>query len=304
MIRTLAAICIAVMVIPLDAQAQTRERIGYGRMINNDFIATGQDRWRTGSVQSSRVWGRGWSGVLPTQPGELLELRFGAEIIAPDDLDAPAPGDRPYAGALSAGLHTHFDRNGIDIALGADLVVTGPQTRLDKLQGTFHDLVGVEKASAATRAAQVEDAIHLNLVAEAGREVDLSATTRMRPYLEARAGVETLVRAGVDFTFGEVGRGELMVRDVVTGQRYRTISGDFTGFAFVMGGDIASVADSEFLPAASGVEVRDMRTRLRAGVHWQGRQMAAFYGVTWLGKEFRGQDEGQFVGSIRLDLNF
>jgi hypothetical protein len=47
-----------------------------------------------------------------------------------------------------------------------------------------------------------------------------------------------------------------------------------------------------------------MRTRLRAGVHWQGRQMAAFYGVTWLGKEFRGQDEGQFVGSIRLDLNF
>jgi len=304
MIRFLAAICVAVMVMPQGVQAQQRERIGYGRLINNDFIVNGQDRWRTGSVQSSRVWGRGWYGALPTQPGDILELRFGAEIIAPDDLATPAPGDRPYAAALRAGLHTHFERNGLEIALGADLVVTGPQTRLDRLQGSFHDLVGVEKASAATRAAQVGNAIHPTLVAEAGREIDLSATARMRPFLEARAGVETLVRAGVDFTIGEVGRGELMMRDATTGQRYRSIAGNFKGFAFVMGGDIASVADSEFLPASSGVEVRDMRSRLRAGVHWQGNQMAAFYGVTWLGKEFRGQDEGQFVGSIRLDLNF
>lgn len=304
MIRYLAAICVALMVIPQDIQAQEHARIGYGRLINNDFIATGQDRWRTGSVQSSRLWGRGWTGAVPSQPGEILELRFGAEIIAPDDLTNPAPGDRPYATALSAGLHTHFDRNGIEIALGADLVMTGPQTRLDRLQGAFHDLVGVEKASAATRAAQVGNAIYPTLVAEAGREFDLSGTARMRPFLEARAGIETLVRAGVDVTFGEVGRGELMVRDSVSGQRYRTIGGDFTGYAFVLGGDIASVADSQFLPSSSGVEVRDMRSRLRAGVHWQGRQMAAFYGVTWLSKEFRGQDEGQFVGSIRLDLNF
>jgi hypothetical protein len=304
MIRYLAPICLAALLLPQDAEAQQRERIGYGRLITNDYIVDGQDRWRTGSVQSSRLWGRGWTGVLPTQPGEILELRFGAEIIAPDDLDTPALGDRPFATALTAGLHTHFDRKGIEIALGADLVMTGPQTRLDKLQEAFHDLVGVEKASDATRAAQVGNAIYPTLVAEAGREFDLSANARMRPFLEARAGVETLVRAGVDVTFGEVGRGELMVRDGVTGQRYRTIGADFSGFAFVMGGDIASVSDSQYLPASSGVEVRDMRTRLRAGLHWQGDQMAAFYGVTWLGKEFEGQDEGQFLGSIRLDLNF
>lgn len=304
MIRYLAAACLAMMLLPQDAQAQQRERIGYGRLITNDYIADGQDRWRTGSVQSSRVWGRGWSGALPTQPGEILELRFGAEIIAPDDLATPAAGDRPYATALSAGLHTHFDRNGIDIALGADLVMTGPQTRLDKLQEAFHDLVGVDKASDATRAAQVGNAIHPTLVAEAGRTFDVAATARMRPFLEARAGIETLVRAGVDVTFGELGRGELMVRDSVTGQRYRAITEDFSGFAFVMGGDIASVADSAYLPASSGVAARDLRTRLRAGVHWQGGQMAAFYGLTYLGKEFEGQDEGQFLGSIRLDLNF
>jgi hypothetical protein len=304
MIRYLAAICLAMMMMPPQAQAQQYERLGYGRLINNDFIATGQDRWRTGSVQSSRVWGRGWNGMLPAQPGELLELRLGAEIIAPDDLRNPAPDDRPYAGALTAGLHTHFDRNGLDIALGVDLVMTGPQTRLDRLQGAFHDLVGVDKASAETRAGQVGNAIHPTAVAEAGRSMDIAGGARMRPFLEARAGVETLVRAGVDFTFGDVGRGELLIRDVVTGQRYRAISGDFTGFAFVLGGDIAAVWDSEFLPSSSGVEVRDMRSRLRGGVHWQGDQIAAFYGVTWLGKEFRGQDEGQFVGSVRLDLNF
>jgi hypothetical protein len=127
---------------------------------------------------------------------------------------------------------------------------------------------------------------------------------RLRPFLEGRAGVETLVRAGVDLTIGDVGRGGLMTRDPVTGQRYRTIAGDFSGFAFVMGGDVASVADSIYLPSSSGVEARDLRSRLRAGVHWQGSQMAVFYGVTWMGKEFRGQEEGQLLGSIRLDLNF
>lgn len=304
MIRCLVAICVAVMMMPQDAQAQQRERIGYGRLITNDYIADGGDRWRSGSIASSRVWGRGWTGTLPTQPGEILELRFGAEIIAPDNLVTPAPGDRPYASALSAGLHTHFDRNGIEIALGADLVMTGPQTRLDRLQGAFHDLVGVDKASGATRAAQVGNAIHPTVVAEAGRTVDLSATARMRPFLEARAGVETLVRAGVDVTIGEVGRGELLVRDPVTGQRYRAVSGDFSGTAFVLGADIASVANSAFLPSSSGVTARDSRSRLRAGVHWQGDRAALFYGLTWLGKEFEGQDEGQFVGSIRVDLKF
>lgn len=312
MIRIFAAICMAALLLPQGAAAQDmgqdlaqgRERIGYGRLISNDYLATGQDRWRTGSVQSSRLWGRGWSGVLPTQPGEILELRFGAEIIAPDDLGTPAPGDRPFAAALTAGLHTHFERAGTQIALGADLVMTGPQTRLDKLQGTFHDLIGVEKASDATRAAQVGNAVHPTLVAEAGRAYDLSATARMRPFLEARAGVETLVRAGVDVTIGGGTGSELLVRDGVTGQRYRVIPGEDAGFTFVLGGDIASVYDSAYLPAASGVVPRDMRTRLRAGLHWRGEKMAAFYGLTWLGKEFKGQDEGQFLGSIRLDLNF
>jgi hypothetical protein len=304
MIRYLVAFCMALVILPQDASAQSRERIGYGRLITNDYLADGRDRWRTGSVASSRVWGRGWSGQLPDMPGDLLELRFGAEIIAPRNLVTPSAGDRPYAGLLSAGLHTHFERLGTEFALGADLVVVGPQTRLDDLQGAFHDLVGVDKASPATRAAQVGNGIYPTFVGEVGREFDISANARMRPFLEVRAGIETLARAGVDVTIGDVGRGGLMVRDAVSGQRYRTVAGEFQGTAFVLGGDIASVADSNLLPSSSGVEARDARSRLRAGVHWQGEQTAVFYGLTWLGKEFEDQNEGQLVGSVRLDFSF
>ena len=126
----------------------------------------------------------------------------------------------------------------------------------------------------------------------------------MRPFLEVRAGIETLARAGVDVTIGEVGRGGLMVRDTVSGQRYRAVAGEFQGAAFVLGADIASVADSHLLPSSSGVTPRDIRSRVRTGVHWQGEKTALFYGLTYLGKEFEDQDSGQFVGSIRLDFNF
>ncbi len=309
MIRYMVAACLSLALLAQESSAQqssgqARERIGYGRLITNDYLANGDDRWRSGSIASSRVWGRGWTGILPQQPGEIIELRFGAEIIAPQNLVRRAPGDRPYVGAVSTGLHTHFDRNGTEFALGADLVFVGPQTRLDKLQGAFHDLVGVSKASEQTRAEQIGNAVFPTFVAEAGREVELGGVARMRPFLEARAGVETLVRAGVDVTIGEMGRGELLVRDTVTGHRYRTMPEGFRGFAFVLGADIASVASSEFLPSSAGVQVRDARSRVRGGMHWQGGPAALFYGLTWLGKEFVGQDEGQFVGSIRIDLNF
>ena len=304
MIRFVAAACLALLFLPQDAAAQTRERIGYGRLITNDDLADGQDRWRSGSFASSRIWGNGWGGVLPQRPGEILELRLGAEIISPENLVNRAPDDRPYAGALSAGLHTHFMRGGAEIALGADLVFLGPQTRLDRLQGAFHDLVNVSKASAQTRATQVGNAIHPTLVAEAGREVFLQGNTTLRPFVEARAGVETLVRAGVDMTIGNLGQGDLLIRDSTSGHRYRTMPDAGDGVAFVLGADLASVADSAFLPSSSGVLPRDTRGRLRAGVHWQGGPATLFYGLTYLGKEFQGQDEGQVIGSVRIDINF
>lgn len=304
MIRHIAAACLALFLFPQDGLAQERDRIGYGRLVTNDYLADGKDRWRSGSIASSRVWGRGWAGALPTQPGEVLELRLGAEIIAPENLKRRAAGDRPYAGLLSAGLHTHFMRGGAEIALGADLVFIGPQTRLDDLQNAFHDLVNVHQASAQTRLEQIGNAVHPTLVAEAGRDIFVQGNMSLRPFVEARAGIETLVRAGVDVTIGQPGPVELLVRDPVSGHRYRTMPAQGSGPRFVLGADLAAVQDSALLPSSYGLQARDTRGRLRGGVHFQGGPAMIFYGLTYLGKEFTGQREAQVIGSVRIDINF
>lgn len=289
----------------VSVTAEPRSLIGFGRLVNNDMLGDFNDRWRTGSLSSSRVYGPEWAGRLPSTFGEILELRLQGEAIAPANLIAPRAGDRPYVGAWSLGLHTHFDMRGFETALGADVVMTGPQTRMDKLHSALHRSLGVAGPSAATRAGQIGNRIHVSPVFEIGRDVPLGGTgARFRTFFEARAGVETLVRAGVDVTVGTVGLGELLVRDPVTGHRYRSVQGAARGLTWVFGADIAHVANSAYLPASRGYNVMDTRKRLRAGLHWQGENNAVFYGLTYLDEEFVGQGEGQVVGSLRLDLKF
>ena len=305
MIRLFAAACCIVAAFATQSHAQERERLGYGRLVTNDLFGDGRDRWRTGSVASSRVWGRGWDGQAPETFGDILELRFGGEIMAPENLRAPAPGDRPYAGSLALGLHSHFSRGATTVSLGADLVFTGPQTGLDRFQDALHDVLGVDHSTAAVRAAQIGDSVHPTLVFEAGRTLSLSDSARVRPFLEGRAGVENILRVGADLTLGSYGQDALMVRDPVSGQRYQAITGDASGVSLVLGGDIASVSDSTYLPASRGFRLSDTRDRLRAGVHWQGKSgRSAYYGLTWLGKEFKGQRSDQLIGSLRLKLAF
>lgn len=305
MIRLIAAALCALFLLDTAAMATDRVRLGYGRLVTNDLIGDGRDRWRTGSAASSRVWGPEWDGGLPRDFGDLIELRFNVEIIAPENITAPAPGDRPYAGAISAGLHTHFQRAGFEFATGADLVFTGPQTQLDDLQDFLHDTLGGNDLSGATRRAQIGDDINPTAVVEMGRTLELGQTGLLRPFVEGRAGVETLLRVGADLSFGSVGQGELLIREPVTGHRYRAVRNGLAGYSFVMGGDIAHVEHSEFLPGNRGYQLSDHRTRLRAGMHWQGEAgHRAFYGLTWLDKEFKGQRDSQIVGSVRLHVNF
>lgn len=281
-----------------------RSRIGYGRLFTNDFLGDGKDRWRTGSVVSSRVWGYGWDGAAPAAFGDLLELRVMGQIIAPAKLSAPDPGDRPWAGMLSAGLHSHMQRGSAEYALGAGLVATGPQTQLDGFQDWLHDLLSAPKPSDAVLAAQIPDRVRPLLTAEAAQTLDLGAGASLRPFAEVRAGDETLLRAGADLTFGSAGRDALQVRDPVTGQRYRAVQGSRQGVSFTIGGDMAYVADSVYLPESRGYRLTPRRDRLRAGLSWQGEGASAFYGLTWLGREFEGQAESQLTGSLRLNLRF
>ncbi len=286
---------------PFPAQ---RRVLGYGRLTSNDLIGDGQDRWRTGSVTMSRAWGYSWSGTSPAQFGELLETRIQGQIFAPDNLAARRLADRPYGAALSFGVHTHFITRDVEYAVGVDLVVVGAQTRFDKLQTRLHALIGKPEPSSAILALQVANQIRPGFVAEMGRSFRLGQQLDIRPFAELRAGDETMARVGADLTFGTVTRGELLSRESVTGQRYRLIYRSEPGFSFVVGGDLAFVSDSIYLPEARGYQVTTRRKRARAGLHWQGENASLFYGVTYLGREFKAQPEGQVVGSVRLKLSF
>jgi len=284
------------------ADAQQRETLGWGRLLNNDVFGDGKDRWQTGGGVVSKVTGYGWEGVLPDRPGDIIEYRFWGGVIAPADLVTPAAGDRRYAASLSFGVHTYFQRRNTEFNLGADLVITGPQTGLGTLQRAVHQVVG--EALPTVLATQIPNGFHPTLIAEAGRSFAISPNVAVRPFVEVQAGVETLVRVGGDVRIGRLGSDELMLRDVMTGHRYRGNRGEFTGWAAVFGADVARVEHSTYLPAASGYALTDARTRVRAGVHWQGKKSSVFYGVTYLGEEFVAQPEGQIVGSVRLNIKF
>lgn len=299
----LAAVLAALATGP--AKAEDRVTLGWGRLFSNDQLGDGRDRWRSGAYSVSRVRGPSWAGQLPGSFGEILEFRGHSSIITPSSLQRPAATDRRYAGLLSFGLHSHFAWKGAEMALGGDLVFSGPQTGVGGFQNWMHERLGMEGASTAVLDDQIGNAVYPTLVGEMGRSFALGSAVQARPFVEARAGVETLLRIGGDITIGDLGRDDLMLRDVTTGQRYRAVEGDRdNGISLTMGGDLAQVFDSALLPDGGAATLSDQRYRLRAGLHWQGKKAAGFYGVSYLSPEFEEQPQGQFVGALSLNLRF
>ncbi len=303
--RMIAALALALLAASGGtAQAEDRVTLGWGRMFTNDLLGDGRDRWRTGSYSVSRVRGENWTGALPATPFEILEFRFRGEVVSPASLTAPVADDRRYAGLLSFGLHTHFDLGGIETGAGLDMVVSGPQTGLPDLHDAVHDRFGLPDVGAGVLGSQIGDDAHPTLVLEAGRTFAIGSAS-LRPFVEAQAGLESFVRVGGDLSFGSYARGALMLRDGPTGQRYRAVALErIPGFSMTLGGDVARVFDSALLPEGGAATLSDTRHRLRAGLHWQGEAAEAFYGVTWLGKEFEEQPEGQVLGSLNLRFRF
>lgn len=297
----IAAVAAASFAAPTHAEmARERSLVGIGHLFTNDFLGDGKDRWRTGAFTISPVWGRGWDGRLPDRIGDILEFRARAEIIAPNDLTRPNPADRRWAGTYAFGLHTHFALGGTDMRLGADLAIVGPQTGLDDFQDFTHEVLGQSEPGVFGN--QIDNDVFPTVSAELGRDIDLPGSVRLRPFVEAAAGVETFVRVGGDLIVGQYGQGALLLRDTTTGQRYSAVTLDRpNGISLVLGGDIARMEHSEYL---SGSMLKDTRTRLRGGIHWRGDWGELFYGATWLGKEFDGQKDDQIVGSIKVDLRF
>lgn len=298
----LVALGLSALGLSSPAKAQDRQVLGWGRLASNDATGDGHDRWRTGSYALSLLRGPEWAGTLPTQPGALLEYRLRAEAIAPENLIAANPADRRYVGALSFGLHSHFDWRGNEAAVGLDVIVTGPQSGISGVQERLHAALDLPKPTVTTN--QIRNDSHVMLSGELARKIPLSDDVTLRPFVAAQLGGETLLRAGADLSLGHFADGALMLRDPVTGQRYRGVAGDrLPGLTFVAGADVARVWDSVYLPAG-GVALEPVRSRARIGLHWQRAKFDAFGGLTWLGPEFVGQREGQILGSVGVHIKW
>lgn len=288
-----------------DAMATASDTValGWGRLFDNDALGDLQDRWHTGSYAISQVRGAYWRGELPNQPFQLLEFKVEANTVAPADLVSPDPSDRRYAGMFSFGLHSQFTWQGMETNIGGDVYLTGPMTGISAFQSWAHNLFGMPDAAAYD--SQIGDGVHPTVSAEIGKPLTLSDGVTFRPFAAAQAGIETWARVGGDLTFGHFGESSVMLRDVTTGQRYRAVAGDrIEGVSVVAGGDVARVFDSALLPDGGAATLSPTRERLRAGVQWQGKMNAVFYGLTWLGPEFDQQTEGQVVGSLNIQLQF
>lgn len=292
-------------VIATAGLAQDRVTLGWGRVFTNDQIGDGRDRWRSGSYSVSRVRGPSWHGYEAAGFGDILELRGLAAVIAPDNLTTPVPTDRRYAGLLAFGLNTHFGWAGNEVALGGELAFTGPQTGIGRFQEWAHELGGMTPPSPAVLGNQLGNRVYPGVNVEIGRSFAFGDSLQARPFVAAQAGVETLLRVGGDITIGQLGRQDLMLRDVTTGTRYRAVEGARReGISLTLGGDLAHVVDTALLPSGGAVTASDDRYRLRAGLHWQGKRASTFYGVSYLSREFEEQPEGQVVGALSLNFRF
>lgn len=276
--------------------------LGWGRLFTNDVLGDGYDRWRTGAYTISLAYGPEWQGRAPERFGQLLEFRIRSELIAPQSLTAPPAGDRRFAAALTFGVHSYARLGESDLRAGLDLTFTGPQTGLGELQNSIHESFGLPESTVLGN--QIPDNAYASLSAELSRELRLGGA-RLRPFVELQAGVESYARLGADLTFGSYGQGALMARDITTGHLYQVVrSEQDKGFSFLIGGDLARVFSSEYLPEEDGYVLTDSRSRLRAGMNWQGENHGLFYGLTYLSEEFEGQPEGQFVGALQLRMFF
>ena len=247
--------------------------------------------------------GGDWKGGLPKEFSELVEIRILGEIIAPSDLSGNNGIDRPFVSHFGLGVHSHFQRKGLEYSTGIGLSVLGKQTGLSEFQTALHEAIDEHVAADTVLANQIGNQVLFGPTVEVAQTIPDGDRLAIRPFCEAYATAETLARVGADVHFGRGFSGSLFIRDPVTGQRYPVISDYENQLGFSVGGDISHVAKSAFFDGTSS-PMYNRRLRVRTGLHWGQKTKQGFAGLTWLSKEFHGQPEAQILGSIRLVLRF
>ena len=303
--------------LPHGIQAKEKTKLlGYGLLFTNDFFGDGRDRWRTGSLVSSRVFGRPEMTRTWRRREALNELRLFSQIIAPSDLsrnpDRSDAGekaglmediDRAYVGHLSIGLHRHFQAGGLAYNFGVDASLLGPQTGLMGLQQTVHSELGQPFPSDFVRNTQVSNKFVLGSLTEVAQPSALSPSTNIRPFAEVQTGVEDLIRIGVDVgLFGDLSEA-LLARAPVSGQRYSVIDRVEEGFLLSAGVDVTRVIGSLIL-SGNALRTSKYRARARVGLNYVKGRWSNFIGWTYLSPEFEQQHTGQLLGSFFIKARF
>lgn len=285
----------------LCATPAAAEVLGLSFAGSNDSLGDQHDRWQSNSAQLSVTTGPAWTGQAPAGFGTILEWKLRSDILTPSNLTAPLAQDRRHAGFFALGVNSYASRGDTDLRIGGDLFVIGPQTGLLQFQRNLHKILGFPIPTLDDF--QIEDTVRAQISGEATHTF-LLGDTAVSPFVEVQIGPEDSIRAGIDLTFGGLGGDDLMTRLPVTGHRIPLVRQGTYGFSFVLGGDVAYVKDSLFLPESLGYELTPVRTRIRAGVHYEREAFDLFYGMAWLGREFEAQPEGQLVGALHLGLRF
>ena len=301
--RCLFALLVLLVPFGTPITAETRDLLGVGRLFTNDYLGDGRDRYQSGSYVRSYVRGpQDWDGT-PEDFGTIREYRLRSAIIASDGI-GEAPGDRPYAGIVSVGVHSHFGQDTFRGSVGVDVTAVGPQTGVSDFQDRAHDVLGLDQVRFTD--SQLGNNVYIGFTAEAAEILPLSYGLTARPFAELQIGPEDIARIGADVYLGGSITDDILIRDVTTGHLYSGGTTDsVAGFAFVLGADMAAVGDSVYLPEERGAIATNQRGRLRAGMHWQSEgDTSVFYGLTYLSPEFEDQPEGQVTGSLKLNFNF
>jgi hypothetical protein len=128
------------------------------------------------------------------------------------------------------------------------------------------------------------------------------------PFVQTSLGMrENSLRVGGDFFVGSALEGRTWGSDLATGAVMAGAASPRPGFNWTVfaGGDLGYIASDAFLDGGFGdegssVARRDIVGRTRAGVLLDYDNFGFGFSVNWLGKEFRGQSNGQMIGAFQL----
>lgn len=282
------------------AAAQGLTFAGHSTLAHNDMLGDGHDRWRTGGYVKALFF-RGTR--------RSYEFRGRLEGITPYRSGGSAQVERPSTDLIGFGVFAHENYRDINLKYGVEALVTN--TGLLGLQEEFHRIGGFEDGFMTSENSDAGGArkFYVAASAEVSKEFRLGRVGAIRPYAEAEIGFENFVRFGGDIALNASGFSPLVSRDPVTGFLVPTKSdirkshSSRAQVSAYLGADI-SIMDGSALFSGSQTQSKHLRNRLRAGVIVGGKTHQFFYGITRLSKEFEGQEEAQYLGSLSYSIRF